>query len=187
MLVDGNPAFVYWIGSWFKRYGPERERWAYPGKSYFDYSVVVAATSDAPVTPLSPWWGLFAAIERKEINTSQVIAPEERLSVLQALELFTRNPAYIAFGEQKGSLDPGKLADFIVIDRDVLAIPAEQIKECFRYCRPGSAASSFMRNVEAIYTVVSREPRPIQSPETGPIVCIPEVGGLHHRHERQAA
>ena len=130
MLVDGNPAFVYWIGSWFKRYGPERERWPYPGKSYFDYGVVAAATSDTPVTPMSPWWGLAAAVERKEINTGQVIAPEERLSVLQALELFTRNPAYIAIEEnKKGSLEAGKLADFIVIDRDVLAIPAEQLKD----------------------------------------------------------
>lgn len=130
VLVDGDPAFVYWIGFWFKKYGPQRERWAYPGKSYFDYGVVAAAATDVPVTPISPWWGLWAAVERKNLDTGQVLAPEERLSVLQALELFTRNPAYIGFEEkEKGSLETGKLADFIIIDRDVLAVPSEQLKD----------------------------------------------------------
>jgi predicted amidohydrolase YtcJ len=130
VLVDGNPAFIYWIGSWFKKYGPDRERWAYPGKSYFDYGIIAAAGTDVPVTPISPWWGLWAAVERKELNTGQVLAPEERLTVTQALELFTRNPAYIGFEEsQKGSLEVGKLADLIVIDRDVLSVPSIQLKD----------------------------------------------------------
>ena len=58
------------------------------------------------------------------------MAPEERLTVAEALQLYTRNGAYIGFEEnQKGSLEPGKLADFIVIDRDVLTVPEDQLKD----------------------------------------------------------
>jgi len=130
VIVDGNPAFVYWIGSWFLKYGPERVRWSYPGKSYFDHGVIAGGASDVGVTPISPWWGIWAAVERKEMNTGDVLAPEERLTIQQALQLYTRNGAYIGREEgAKGSLEAGKLADFIIIDRDVLHTPAPQLKE----------------------------------------------------------
>lgn len=130
VIADGNPAFVYWIGSWFLKYGSERVRWSYPGKSYFDNGIIAGAGSDVGVTPLSPWWGLWAAVVRQEMSSGAVLAPEERLSVRQALQLYTRNGAYIGFEEKKkGSLEPGKFADFIVIDRDVLTVPSAELKE----------------------------------------------------------
>jgi predicted amidohydrolase YtcJ len=130
VLVDGNPPFVYWIGSWFRRYGAERVRWSYPGKSYIDNGVHAAAGSDVSVTPIRPWWGIWAAVERRELNTGEVLAPEERLTVMQALQLYTRNGAYTGFEEnKKGSLEPGKLADFIIIDRDVLTVPSGELKD----------------------------------------------------------
>jgi len=130
VLVDGDPSFVYWIGSWFHKYGAERERWSYPGKSYSDNGIIAGLGSDVPVTPISPWWGIWAAVERRELISGEVLAPEERVSVLQALEMATRNGAYIGFEEQrKGSLEQGKLADFIVIDRDILSVPHEQLKD----------------------------------------------------------
>jgi len=129
VLVDGNPPFVYWIGSWFEKYGLDRVRWSYPAKSYIDNGIIEAAGSDVFVTPISPWWGIWAAVVRREMASGQVLAPEERISVEQALTLYTRNGAYVGFEERdKGSLEPGKLADFIVVDRDVLHVPAEELK-----------------------------------------------------------
>jgi predicted amidohydrolase YtcJ len=129
VLVDANPAFVYWIGSYFARYGAERTKWAYPAKSYFDNGIRAGAGSDVPVTPISPWWGLWAAVARQELKSESVITPEERIPVMQALEMYTRNGAYAGFEEsEKGSLEVTKFADFIIIDRDLLKIPTEQIK-----------------------------------------------------------
>lgn len=130
VLVDGNPPFVYWIGSWFQKYGPERVRWSYPAKSYIDNGIIEAAGSDVPVTPLSPWWGIWAAVVRRDLQSGQILAPEERISIEQALTLYTRNGAYAGFEEdRKGALEPGKLADFIVVDRDVLTVPADELKD----------------------------------------------------------
>jgi predicted amidohydrolase YtcJ len=130
VMVDGDPAFVYWIGSWFRKYGPERVRWSYPGKSYIINGIVAGAGTDVPVTPISPWWGIWAAVVRRELTTGEILAPEERLSIQETLTLYTRNGAYIGFEEKlKGSLEPGKLADFIVVDRDVLSVPSDQLKE----------------------------------------------------------
>ena len=130
VMVDGDPAFVYWIGSWFKKYGPERVRWSYPGKSYLANGIVAGAGSDVPVTPLTPWWGIWAAVVRRELTTGEILAPEERLSIHEALTLYTRNGAYIGFEERsKGSLEAGKLADFIVVDRDVFTVPSDELKD----------------------------------------------------------
>lgn len=130
VLVDGNPPFVYWIGSWFKKYGPERVRWSYPAKSYIENGIIEGAGSDVPVTPISPWWGIYAAVVRKEMTTGEILAPEERLTVPEAIKLYTLNGAYVGFEEKdKGSLEAGKLADFIVIDRDIFSVNPEQLKD----------------------------------------------------------
>lgn len=130
IVVDGNPPFVYWIGSWFKKYGPERVRWSYPAKSYIANGVIEAAGSDVPVTPLTPWWGIWSAVARKDLATGEVLAPEERVTIAEALRLYTWNGAYAGFEEKsKGSLEPGKLADFIVVGRDVMAVPTDELKD----------------------------------------------------------
>jgi predicted amidohydrolase YtcJ len=130
VVVDGNPPFVYWIGSWFLKYGPERVRWSYPAKSYIENGIIEAAGSDVPVTPISPWWGIWSAVVRRDLQSGRVMAPEERITIEQALTLYTRNGAYAGFEEdKKGTLSPGKLADFIVVDRDLLKVPSDELKD----------------------------------------------------------
>jgi cytosine/adenosine deaminase-related metal-dependent hydrolase len=138
-------------------------RWAYPGKSYLDNGIIAGAGSDVSVTPISPWWGIFAAVVRRGLISGQIMAPEERLTVAEALQLYTRNGAYIGFEEnQKRSLEPGKLADFIVIDRDVLTVPGISLRMC-RYCRRLSAANFNTRNLSPRNDLVSLQ-CPFQTP-----------------------
>ena len=130
VLVDSNPPFVYWIGSWFEKYGPERVRWSYPAKSYFDNGIIASGGSDVYVTPISPWWGIWAAVVRREMKSGQVLAPEERITVRQALQMYTVNGAYAGFEEKiKGTLEAGKLADFVVLDRNLLEVPPDELKD----------------------------------------------------------
>jgi len=128
--VDGNPPFVYWIGSWFRKYGADRVRWSYPGRSYVEAGIVAGAGSDVPVTPISPWWGIWAGVARKDLETGEVLAPEERLPVRDVLRMYTRNGAWLGFEEGRvGVLAPGAFADLIVVDRNVLTVPTDELKD----------------------------------------------------------
>ena len=152
VLVDSNPPFVYWIGSWFEKYGPERVRWSYPAKSYFDNGIIVSGGSDVYVTPISPWWGIWAAVVRREMKSGQILAPEERITVRQALQMYTLNGAYAGFEEKtKGSLEVGKLADFVVLDRNLLEIPADELKDV-------KVLATFVGG-HAVYDTLSAGPR----------------------------
>jgi hypothetical protein len=129
VLVDHNPPFVYWIGAWFHNYGPERAAMSYRGQSYETRGIVASGGSDFSVTALSPWWGLWAAVERKQYDGT-VLAPEERVDALTALRWYTANGAIAGFEEHdKGSLVPGKLADLLVLDRDPLSVAPAEIKD----------------------------------------------------------
>lgn len=118
-----QPHFVvsdFWVP---KRLGPERARWTYPIKSLIRSGILVAGSSDAPAEPVNPILGIWAAVARESF-------PEERISVDQALEVYTLNGAYLSFEEAvKGSIEKGKFADLTVLSKNPLKIKPEEIRE----------------------------------------------------------
>ncbi|HSL21874.1 MAG TPA: amidohydrolase [Vicinamibacterales bacterium] len=114
------------------RIGRDRCRIAYDFKSFVDAGVRVAFGTDWFVEPLDPMIGLYAAVTRQFPNGTPPGGwfPEEKISMSQAIEFYTLGSAYAQFAErEKGSLTPGKLADLVVLSKDVFAIPPREILE----------------------------------------------------------
>ncbi len=114
------------------RIGPERAKYAYAWRSLLDNGAIISGGSDYGVSPYNPFYGLHAAVTRqdRENNPPDGWFPEQRMTREEALKSYTIWPAYLEFSEDiKGSITRGKLADFIVIDRDYFMIPKEEIHE----------------------------------------------------------
>jgi len=83
------------------------------------------------VAPLSPMWSLYAAVTRATLDGKNPggWVPEQKLTVAEAIEAYTMGSAYAEFQEkEKGSITPGKLADFVVLSDDLFKIPPASIK-----------------------------------------------------------
>jgi len=118
---------MYWAGD---RLGPDRLAGAYAWKSLLDSGAALAFGSDFPVEEVNPLHGIYAAVARRDLEgwPDGGWLPAERLSREQAVRAFTRDAAYAGFMEQEtGSLEIGKRADFIVLDRDIMQVPAGEI------------------------------------------------------------
>lgn len=114
------------------RIGPERIRGAYAWQRLLDSGAVVASGSDFPVELPNPFLGLYAAVVREDRAGMPEGGwyPDQALSRAEALHSFTLAAAYAAHDEDDlGSLEPGKWADFIVIDRDYFTVPASEIDD----------------------------------------------------------
>jgi predicted amidohydrolase YtcJ len=111
-----------------QRLGHDRARYSYAWKSFLDHGVPLAFGTDYPVEPITPFRGIYAAITRKNEAGTQSYFPEEKLTLPQALYAYTQGSAYAEFSETyKGTLAPGMVADFIVLNRDLTTIPAHDI------------------------------------------------------------
>jgi len=135
VCADVQPAWLYKDGATLARVlGKERIRWFQPFTSWLRYTTIGGGSDHMiklddleAVNPWSPWLGMSIAITRK-LEAGSVLNSDERLTRSQALRLYTINNAYLHHEEkEKGSLEPGKLADLIVIDRDYLTCPVEDI------------------------------------------------------------
>jgi len=111
-----------------QRLGPERAKYSYAWKSFLDAGVVLAFGTDYPVEPITPFRGLYAAVTRMNEAGTQTYFPEEKITIWQALYAYTQGSAYAEFTDPwKGKLAAGYVADFVVLDRDLTAIPPPQI------------------------------------------------------------
>ena len=111
-----------------QRLGHDRARYSYAWKSFLDHGVPLAFGTDYPVEPITPFRGIYAAVTRENEAGTQSYFPEEKLTIAQALYAYTQGSAYAEFSESyKGTLASGRVADFIVLDRDLTTIPAHEI------------------------------------------------------------
>jgi predicted amidohydrolase YtcJ len=122
---------------WMEERIGERARWAYAFRTLHEAGVLLSFGSDWPGTnaswyPADPLKGIYAAVTRQTLDGLPEGGwfPEERIDVETALRAYTVNNAYAAGEEEiKGSLRAGKLADFVVLDRDLLQVPPEEIRD----------------------------------------------------------
>jgi len=107
---------------YLKRLGTERARRVHPYRWFWDAGAIAGGGSDSFVTPIRPLWGIHAAVNH--------FIPEQRVSVLEAVLMFTVNNAYLGFEEdQAGTLRIGKRGDVVVLSDDIFQVRPEAIKE----------------------------------------------------------
>jgi predicted amidohydrolase YtcJ len=139
VVADMQPAWLYLDAHTLHRqFGEERLRWFQPMKTLFERGVIVGGGSDhmqrigslRSVNPYNPFLGMWTTITRQSKHHTGSLHPEEALGREQALRFYTRNNAYLLFREQEiGSLEPGKWADLVILDRDLLTCPIDDLKE----------------------------------------------------------
>src|SRR5437899_7629896 len=107
-----------------ERIGKERVKTSYPWAEFLKNGVPLAFGTDYPVEPIAPFRGVYAAVTRKNEAGTAEYYPEQKLTIDQAIAAYTTGSAYAEFAEkEKGTLAPGMLADFVVLDRDITAVP----------------------------------------------------------------
>lgn len=118
---------MYWAKD---RLGAEREKGAYAFKKLLDEAGIIALGTDFPVEKVSPYLTFYAAVARKDLQNYPEggYMKEQALSREETLKGMTIWPAYSNFEEQeKGSIEPGKFADFVILEQDIMNIPENEI------------------------------------------------------------
>ena len=129
--VASQPSFLYYLGdSYHENVGDERSKWLKPHRAWIDNKIMVASGTDSPVTPYYPFVSLWTSIARRtEVNNIQM-GTKQKVTREEAIKMYTINGTYLTFeSDIKGSLEAGKLADMVIIDRDILTCPEDDIKD----------------------------------------------------------
>jgi predicted amidohydrolase YtcJ len=125
LIMACQPAFINSEYTWLeRRLGPERIKRTYPFRSILDAGILLAGASDGPIESVNVMEAIQACVTR------QGLVPEQAITVLEALRMFTWNAAY-ALGQEtlKGSLEKGKLADFVLLTRNPLETPDDELAD----------------------------------------------------------
>ena len=133
VIASMQPYHAIDDGRWAEEViGPERAMTTYAFRSLIDAGARVSFGSDWSVAPATPIEGIYAAVTRQTLDGASPggWVPEQKITVEQALHAYTTEGAYASFEEDiKGTLKPGMLADFVLLDRDLTNIPAESIRD----------------------------------------------------------
>ena len=139
IVLDLQPVWL-WLdgGTLGEQFGNDRLAYFQPYKSLFESGIVVGGGSDhmqkigslRSINPYNPFLAMWITLTRQPRWSDHPLHPEQRISREQAIRLYTINNAYLMFEEkQRGSLEKGKLADFIVLDRDILTCPVDEVRK----------------------------------------------------------
>ncbi len=133
VIASMQPYHLIDDGRWAEKIiGYERAKTTYAFKSLLDHGAKLAFGSDWFVAPPNPIAGIYAAVTRRTLDNKHPKGwiLEQKITVEQALRAYTIDAAYASFDEKiKGSLESGKLADLVLLDQNLFAIPEEQIKD----------------------------------------------------------
>ncbi|QGH35324.1 amidohydrolase family protein [Gracilibacillus salitolerans] len=121
VVLDIQPSFVASDFPWVKdRLGDRRTKEAYPWKTYLNNGIACAAGSDAPIEEVNPLLGIQAAVTRRSNMDGQIYGSHQRLSVFEAISLYTKGSAYVInHAHDRGMIKPGFVADFTILEKDV--------------------------------------------------------------------
>ncbi|MHA2075028.1 MAG: amidohydrolase, partial [Candidatus Hodarchaeales archaeon] len=110
-------------------FGEQRLEWMFAARSFIDAEVMISAHSDHPCAPNPPLMALHSLVNRKT-KTGRSIGETQKISIHEALRLYTINAAYHSFDEDTlGSIEEGKLADFVILGKDILTVDSSKIKD----------------------------------------------------------
>ena len=122
-------SYVYYHGEKMPFYGRERLQWMFAQRSFIDNGIISTGAADYPCSPLSPLMGIQSCVTRED-SSGNVWGSSQRISIEEALKIYTINGAYASFEEGiKGSIKIGKLADLVILTEDPTAVDPRKIKD----------------------------------------------------------